>query len=158
MLARRHEPRRPGSGARLHARAVARKNLRLRNNKRIPHRAAIIFNKNWDDPYDSRIIFRSWAKTGPKGKKKWVRVEQGFVARRFRAVRRGRSRRMQPRQGLGAERHLLVRPAQPAQGTSHQRPGLRLQPMACRNGTVRQMMFIHSEQNWNNTQCKRPKG
>ena len=33
-----------------------------------------------------------------------------------------------------------------------------LQPMACRNGTVRQMMFIHSEQNSNNTQCKNKKG
>src|SRR5687767_10205087 len=44
--------------ARLHALAVARRNLQLRNNKRIPHRAAIVFNKNWDNPFDSRIIFR----------------------------------------------------------------------------------------------------
>ena len=55
--------------AQLHARAVARKNLRLRNNTRIPHRAVIVFNKNWDNPFDSRIIFRSWAKTGPKGRR-----------------------------------------------------------------------------------------
>ncbi len=33
-----------------------------------------------------------------------------------------------------------------------------LQPKACRNGTLRQLMFIHSEQNWNNTQCRNTKG
>ena len=33
-----------------------------------------------------------------------------------------------------------------------------LESKACRNGTLRQLMFIHSEQNWDNTQCRNTKG
>ena len=140
--------------ARLHARAVARKNLRLRNNKRIPHRAAIIFNKNWDDPYDSRIIFRSWAKTGPKGKKKWVRVEQ--ASWRAGSGLSGAAGRDACHRGKGWAPNGTYSFVQHNRRKAPLINGrvFELQPMACHNGTVRQMMFIHSEQNWNNTQCK----
>jgi len=140
--------------ARLHARAVARKNLRLRNNKRIPHRSAIIFNKNWDDPYDSRIIFRSWAKTGPKGKKKWVRVEQ--ASWRAGSGLSGAAGRDACHRGKGWAPNGTYSFVQHNRRKAPLINGrvFELQPMACRNGTVRQMMFIHSEQTWKNTQCK----
>jgi len=144
--------------ARIHARVVARKNLRLRNNKRIPHRAAIVFDKNWDNPFDSRIIFRSWAKVGPRGKKKWIRVEQaswragsglsGKVGRD--ACHRGKG--WAPNGTYSFVQHNR-RQAPLINGRVFE-----LQPQACRNGTVRQLMFIHSEQNWNNTQCKNRRG
>ena len=134
------------------------RNLRLRNNKRIPHRAAIVFDKNWDNPFDSRIIFRSWAKTGPKGKKKWVRVEQaswqagsGLSGAAGRdACHRGKG--WAPNGTYSFVQHNR-RKAPLINGRVFE-----LQPQACRNGTVRQLMFIHSEQNWNNTQCKNTKG
>ena len=133
--------------AQVHAAAVARKNLRLRNNKRIPHRAAIIFNKNWDDPFDSRIIFRSWAKTGPKGKKKWIRVEQ--VSWRAGSGLSGRAGRDACHRGKGWAPNGTYSFVQHNRRKAPLINGrvFELQPMACRNGTVRQMMFIHSEQN-----------
>ena len=144
--------------ARLHARAVARKNLRLRNNKRIPHRAAIVFDKNWDNPFDSRIIFRSWAKTGPKGKKKWVRVEQ--ASWRAGSGLSGAAGRDACHRGKGWAPNGTYSFVQHNRRKAPLINGrvFELQPQACRNGTVRQLMFIHSEQNWNNTQCKNTKG
>jgi hypothetical protein len=144
--------------ARLHALAVARRNLQLRNNKRIPHRAAIVFNKNWANPFDSRIIFRSWAKTGPKGKRKWLRVEQ--VSWRAGSGLSGAAGRDECHRGKGWAPNGTYSFVQHNRRKAPLINGrvFELQPQACRNGTVRQLMFIHSEQNWNNTQCKNTKG
>jgi hypothetical protein len=144
--------------ARLHARAIALRNLRLRNNKRIHHRAAIIFDKNWDNPFDSRIIFRSWAKAGPKGKKKWVRVEQ--ASWRAGSGLSGAAGRDACHRGKGWAPNGTYSFVQHNRRKAPLINGrvFELQPQACRNGTVRQLMFIHSEQNWNNTQCKNTKG
>jgi hypothetical protein len=144
--------------ARLHARAVARKHLRLRNNRRIPHRATIIFDKNWKNPYDSRIIFRSWARTGPKGRKRWVRVEQ--ASWRAGSGVSGRAGRDACHRGKGWAPNGIYSFVQHNRRRAPLINGrvFELQPQACRNGTVRQMMFIHSEQRSNNTQCKNTKG
>ena len=137
---------------------MARKNLRLRNNTRIPHRAVIVFNKNWDNPFDSRIIFRSWAKTGPKGKKEWVRVEQ--ASWRAGSGLSGAAGRDACHRGKGWAPNGTYSFVQHNRRRAPLINGrvFELQPQACRNGTVRQLMFIHSEQNWNNTQCKNTKG
>ena len=144
--------------ARLQARAVALRKLRLRDNKRIPHRAAIVFDKNWENPFDSRIFFRAWAKAGPKGRKTWVPVEHdswragsGLSGAAGRdACHRGKG--WAPNGTYSFVQHNR-RKAPLINGRVFE-----LQPQACRNGTVRQLMFIHSEQNWNNTQCKNRRG
>ena len=145
--------------ARAHALAVARMQLRLRQNKRLPKRAAIVFDKNWQNPYDSRIIFRAWAKTGPKkGPKKWVRVEQ--ASWRAGSGLSGAAGRDECHRGQGWAPNGTYSFVQHNRRRAPLINGrvFELQPKACRNGTERQLMFIHSEQNWDNTQCRNTKG
>ena len=62
--------------ARAHALVVAQVKLRLREKKSVPKRASIVFDKNWKNPYRSRITFSAWAKVG---KKKWVPIERASI-------------------------------------------------------------------------------
>jgi hypothetical protein len=149
--------------ARLHARAVALRNLRLRNlrlrnNKRIPHRAAIVFDKFQKNPYNSRIIFRSWAKAGPKRHKKWIPVEH--VSWRAGSGLSGAAGRDACHRGMGWSPNGVYSFVQHNRRKAPLINGrvFELQSHTCHNGTLRQLMFIHSEQNSNNTQCKNRKG
>jgi hypothetical protein len=145
--------------ARVHALAVARMQLALRQNKRLPKRASIVLDKNWRNPYDSRIIFRAWAKTGPrKGPKKWVLVEQGSW--RAGSGLSGAAGRDECHRGKGWAPNGTYSFVQHNRRKAPLINGrvFELQPMRCRNGTERQLMFIHSEQNWDNTQCRNTKG
>ena len=145
--------------ARAHAAAVAAMQLRLRKNKRLPKRAEIVFDKNWKNPYDSRIIFRAWARTGAKkGTRKWVPVEQ--ASWRAGSGLSGAAGRDECHRGKGWAPNGTYSFVQHNRRKAPLINGrvFELQPKACRNGTVRQLMFIHSEQNWDNTQCKNTKG
>jgi hypothetical protein len=144
--------------ARAHALAVARMKARLRADRKVPKRASIVFDKNWKNPFDSRIYFRAWARTGPKGARKWVPVEQ--ESWRAGSGLSGAAGRDECHRGKGWAPNGTYSFVQHNRRKAPLINGrvFELQPMACHNGTVRQLMFIHSEQNWNNTQCPNTKG
>jgi hypothetical protein len=145
--------------ARVHAAAVAAAQLRLRQNRSLPKRASIVFDKNWKNPYDSRIIFRAWARTGPKkGPKAWVPVEQ--ASWRAGSGLSGAAGRDECHRGQGWAPNGTYSFVQHDRRKAPLINGrvFELQPKPCRNGTLRQLMFIHSEQNWDNTQCRNTKG
>ncbi|MEO7352461.1 MAG: hypothetical protein ABIR34_04070 [Marmoricola sp.] len=145
--------------ARVHALAVAAMKARLRDNKRLPHRASIVFDKFWKNPYNSRIIFRAWAKPHPrKQPRKWFPVEQ--VSWRAGSGLSGAAGRDECHRGMGWAPNGTYSFIQHNRRKAPLINGrvFELQPLACRNGTLRQLMFIHSEQNWNNTQCRNKSG
>ena len=143
------------AAARAHAEAVARVKLSLRAKKSVPKRASIVFDKNWKNPYRSTITFRAWAKVG---KKRWMLIE--------RASWRAGSGVGGPAGKDACHRGSGWAPNGTYSFVQHNRRKaplingrvFELQPQACRNGTVRQLMFIHSEQKSNNTQCRNTKG
>jgi hypothetical protein len=149
---------RAAAAARVRAAALAAAQLRMRKNKRLPKRASIVFDKNWKNPYDSRVIFRAWAKTGPKGHKKWVLIEQaswragsGFTRRTAKDECR-RDEGWLPNGSYSFVQHNR-RKAPMINGRVFE-----LEPKDCRNGTRRQLLFIHTEQKQDNTQCRNAKG
>lgn len=138
---------------------VALHQKQLRQNKRLPKRASIVLDKNWSNPYDSRVVFRAWARTGPTlGPKKWVPVEQ--ASWRAGSGLSGAAGRDECHRGQGWAPNGIYSFVQHDRRKAPLINGrvFELQPKACRNGTERQLMFIHSEQNWNNTQCRNTKG
>ncbi len=145
--------------ARLHAQAVAQRQLRLRKNKRVPKRASIVFDKNWKNPFKSVLTFRAWAKTGPKGQRKWELIEK--ASWRAGAGVGGAAGRDECHRGQG---WLPTGTYSFVQHNRRRAPLVNgrvfeLEPKACaRNGTVRQLLFIHSEQTTANTQCKNMPG
>jgi hypothetical protein len=155
----RPQPHHAASTAKqLHAEGVATRVLRLRKNKRLPKRASIVFDKSWKDPFSSLITFRAWARTGPKGHRKWVLVEH--ASWRAGGGLGGRAGKDECHRGVGwlpDGTYSFVqhnrRKAPLVNGRVFE-----LQPKACRNGTVRQLLFIHSEQTTSNTQCKNRRG
>ena len=144
--------------ARAHALAVQQLKARLRANKHVRKRAVILFDKNWRNPYDSRVIFRVWARSGPKGAKKWLRVEN--TAWRAGSGLDGPAGKDECHRGSGWAPNGSYTFVQHNRRKGRLINGrvFELQPKACRNGTLRQLMFIHSEQNWNNTQCRNTNG
>jgi hypothetical protein len=141
--------------ARAHALAVAQVKLRLREKKSVPKRASIVFDKNWKNPYRSRITFSAWAKVG---KKKWVPIER--ASWRAGSGVGGAAGKDECHRGSGWAPNGTYSFVQHNRRKAPLINGrvFELQPHACRNGTTRQLMFIHSEQNWDNTQCKNTKG
>jgi hypothetical protein len=145
--------------ARAHARAIRARNVKLRKNKRLPHKASIVFDKNWKNPYDSRIVWHVWVKPHPqKHPKRWVEVEK--ASWRAGSGLSGVAGRDECHRGQGWSPNGLYSFVQHGRRKAPLINGrvFELQPMACRNGTLRQMMFIHSEQTWDNQQCKNIKG
>jgi hypothetical protein len=144
--------------ARAHARRAVR-NKRLRTNMSLPHQASIVFDKNWKNPFDSRIVFHVWVKPHPrKQPKRWVEVEK--VSWRAGSGLSGAAGRDECHRGQGWSPNGTYSFVQHDRRKAPLINGrvFELQPMACRNGTVRQLMFIHSEQTWDNKQCKNVKG
>ncbi len=109
----------------------------------MPKRAVIVFEKNQQNPFNSRIYLRVWAKQKAKT---WVPVEES-------SWRAG--------SGLGGaagrdscHRDVGWLPNGDYAFVQHDRrngPAIKgrvfeLQTKACHNGTVRQLLFIHSEQ------------
>jgi len=144
--------------ARVHARLVAR-NTRLRKDRSLPHQASIVFDKNWKNPFNSRIVFHVWVKPHPKKQpKRWVEVEK--VSWRAGSGLSGAAGRDECHRGQGWSPNGVYSFVQHDRRKAPLINGrvFELQPMACRNGTVRQMMYIHSEQTWDNKQCKNVKG
>ncbi len=138
--------------------AVTAVQKRLRQNKRLPKRAAITFRKNWKNPHASLLTFRAWAKVGPRGKKKWVPIEQATW--RAGSGMGGRGGRDECRRNTGWLPNGSYSFVQHDRRKGRMIDGrvFELQPKACRNGTQRQLLFIHSEQNSDNTQCRNRKG
>ncbi|MET0999482.1 MAG: hypothetical protein ABWX73_12250 [Marmoricola sp.] len=138
--------------------AVAAMQKRLRQNKRLPKRASITFIKNWKNPHASRLTFRAWAKAGPKGKKKWVPIEQATW--RAGSGLGGKGGRDECRRNTGwlpnGSYSFVQRDRR--KGPMINGRVFELSPKVCRNGTQRQLLFIHSEQSSNNTQCRNRKG
>ncbi len=144
---------------RAHSLAVARMKASLRANKSVPKRASIVFDKNWKNPYNSRMYFRVWAKTGlKKGPKKWVPVEQ--ASWRAGSGIGGAAGKDECHRGAGWSPNGTYSFVQQNRRKARLINGrvFELESKACRNGTLRQLMFIHSEQNWDNTQCRNKKG
>ena len=144
---------------RAHALAVTRMKARLRANKKIPKRVSIVFDKNWRNPFRSRIYFRAWAKARPKaGPKKWVPVEQ--ASWRAGSGLAGVAGKDECHRGKGWSPNGTYSFVQHNRRKAPLINGrvFELESKACRNGTLRQLMFIHSEQNWDNTQCRNTKG
>lgn len=138
--------------------ALAALQKRLRQNKRLPKRAVILFDKNRKNPFASRLTFRAWAKTGPRGKKRWVPIEQaGWRAGSGLGGRGGRDECRRNTGWLPNGTYSFVqhdrRKAPMINGRVFE-----LQPKACRNGTQRQLLFIHTEQTSRNTQCRDRRG
>jgi hypothetical protein len=147
----------PAAAPTVRAQALVQQKARkaaLRKNPKVPKRAAIVFEKNWRNPFASRVHFRVWAKQG----RKWVPVE----AASWRAG-----------SGLGGRagkdschRNVGWLPDGTYSFVQHDRrkaPAINgrvfeLDAKACRNGTRRQLLFIHSEQTQFNTQCRNRKG
>jgi hypothetical protein len=144
--------------ARAHALAVQQLKARLRADKHVRKRAVIVFDKNWHNPYDSRVLFRVWARTGPKGAKKWLRVENR--AWRAGSGLDGPVGKDECHRGAGWAPNGTYSFVQHNRRKGQLINGrvFELESKACRNGTLRQLMFIHSEQNWDNTQCRNTKG
>jgi hypothetical protein len=140
--------------ARAQALAVARFKLRLREKKSVPKRASIVFDKNWSNPYRSTITFRAWAKVG----KKWVPIER--ASWRAGSGVGGAAGKDECHRGSGWAPNGTYSFVQHDRRKAPLINGrvFELQPLPCRNGTTRRLMFIHSEQNWNNTQCKNTRG
>ena len=144
---------------RAHSLAVARMKASLRANKLVAKRAAIVFDKNWKNPYNSRMYFRVWAKTGPKqGPRKWVPIEQ--ESWRAGSGVGGPAGKDECHRGAGWSPNGTYSFVQQNRRKARLINGrvFELESKVCRNGTLRQLMFIHSEQNWNNTQCRNAKG
>lgn len=145
--------------ARLHARAIEVRNVKLRKNTKLPHKASIVFDKNWKNPFDSKIVFHVWVKPHPtKQPKRWVEVEK--QSWRAGSGLSGAAGRDECHRGQGWSPNGIYSFVQHDRRKAPLINGrvFELQPMPCRNGTVRQMMFIHSEQTWDNKQCKNIKG
>ncbi len=138
--------------------AVATQLKRLRQNKRLPKRAVILFDKNQKNPFASRLTFRADALVGPRGKKKWVPIERAsWRAGSGLGERGGRDSCHRNTGWLPNGNYSFVqhdrRKAPMINGRVFE-----LQPKACRNGTRRQLLFIHTEQRSNNTQCRNRRG
>jgi hypothetical protein len=145
--------------AQARARAVKARNLKLRENKRLPHKASIVFDKNWKNPYNSRIVWHVWVKPHPgKQPRRWVEVEK--ASWRAGSGLSGAAGRDECHRGQGWSPNGIYSFVQHNRRKAPLINGrvFELQPMACRNGTVRQLMFIHSEQTWDNKQCKNTLG
>ncbi len=138
--------------------AVSALQKRLRQNKRVPKRAVIVFDKFWQNPFASRLIFRAWAKAGPKRNKKWVLIEQ--ASWRAGAGLGGRGGRDECHRNTGWLPNGTYSFVQHDRRKAPKINGrvFELQPKACRNGTQRQLLFIHTEQSSDNTQCRDRKG
>ena len=118
-----------------------------------PVKGVIIFKKNWKNPYRSRIIWKAKAKTAGGWKvidKDSWRAGSGFGKRARDECAKGAG--WSPNGTYSFVQHNRRR-ANLINGRVFQ-----LQSKACRNGTVRELMFIHSEQTWNNRQCPNKKG
>jgi hypothetical protein len=144
---------------RAHMLAVVQMRASLRANKKVRKRASIVFDKNWKNPYNSRMYFRAWARTGPKnGPKKWVPIEQ--ESWRAGSGVGGAAGTDECHRGAGWSPNGTYSFVQHNRRKAPLINGrvFELESKACRNGTLRQLMFVHSEQNWNNTQCRNTKG
>jgi hypothetical protein len=142
----------------LRAPVVTPRQLLLRKDRRVAKRVAIVFAKNGRNPFDSRVTFRAWARTGSKKTQKWELVEQAsWRAGSGLGGRAGRDECHRNTGWLPNGTYSLVQ-------HDHRRAPLvngrvfELAPKACPTGTVRQMLFIHSEQTPENTQCNNLKG
>ena len=128
---------------------------RLRQDPKVRKSATILFQKNRANPYRSTIRWRVWAK--PRKGGAWVPVEEaswragsGFGERATDECAKGQG--WTPDGVYSFVQHDRRR-ANLINGRVFE-----LQSKACRNGTVRQLMFIHSEQTWDNRQCPNRKG
>lgn len=128
---------------------------RLRADPKVRKSATIMFDKNRANPYRSEVRWRVWAK--PRKGGKWVLLEDaswragsGFGKRATDACAKGAG--WTPNGVYSFVQHDNRR-APLINGRV-----FALQPKACRNGTVRELMFIHSEQTWDNKQCPNRKG
>jgi hypothetical protein len=140
--------------ARVRAQARARVRAGLRKDPRVPKRAAIVFHKNQKNPFNSRIYFRVWAKHG----KTWVKVDA--ASWRAGSGLGGRAGRDSCHRNVGWLPNGDYSFVQHDHRNGPEIKGrvFELQDKACHNGTVRQLLFIHSEQTQANTQCRNRKG
>lgn len=114
------------------------------------HRAVLVFAKNHDDPFDSRLVWRLYERRGG-GKER-------LVERRDWRAGAGLP-------GRGGKDPCVRSVGWPPDGsyrlTFHRDYGgsaikgraFRMDDKACRNGTVRQSLFIHTEQGAGSRQC-----
>jgi hypothetical protein len=136
------------------AKALALRKASLRVDRKVPKRASIVFDKNQKSPFNSRVYFRVWAKSG----KKWVPIEaSSWRAGSGLGGRAGKDSCHRNVGWLPDGSYSFV------QHDHRKAPAINgrvfeLQSKACHNGTVRQLLFIHSEQTQFNTQCRNRRG
>ena len=154
--ARATPPTRPRA-AHLTARHAARLE-RLRTNPEVPKRAAIVFVKNWRHQFHSRVELRVWARTGPPKARRWVRIET--TSWRAGSGMEGRGGKDECRRSLGWAPDGVYSFVQHdhRRGTLINGQVFQLQAKTCRNGTLRQSLFIHTEETSDNRQCADRKG
>jgi len=137
------------------AQALARTKARLREDRKVPKRAVIVFEKNQRNPFNSRVYLRVWAKQKPKT---WVPVEESSW--RAGSGLGGAAGRDSCRRNVGwlPNGDYAFVQHDHRNGPAIKGRVFELQTKACHNGTVRQLLFIHSEQTQSNTQCRNRKG
>ncbi len=115
--------------------------------------ATITFDKNWQDPQDSRLVWGVWRHDG-QGRtvvetRSW-RAGAGWTPRSTDACRRNL--------GWLPNGHYRPRLITDYWGSLIKGRAIQLGQKACDDGTIRSSLFIHTEQGARNTQCPNRKG
>jgi hypothetical protein len=115
--------------------------------------ATITFDKNWRDPQDSRLRWRVWRHEGRDRRlvasRSW-RAGAGFTPRSTGACKRN--------DGWLPNGRYRPRLIADYWGSLIKGSAIQLGQKACADGTVRQNLFIHTEQGARNSQCPDRKG
>jgi hypothetical protein len=115
--------------------------------------ATITFDKNWRDPQDSRLSWRVWRHDGRDRRlvasRSW-RAGAGFTPRSTDACKRN--------DGWLPNGRYRPRLIADYWGSLIKGSAIQLGRQACADGTVRQNLFIHTEQGARNSQCADRKG
>lgn len=125
---------------------------------RVSTRAVISFEKNWANPFASKITFRVWRKPAKATAKSWVLVEQ--TSWRAGSGLGGRAGKDSCHRNVGwlPDGAYSFVQRDHRDGPAIEGRVFELASKACRNGTRRQLLFIHSEQTRANTQCPNLRG
>lgn len=114
-------------------------------------RAAIVFDKNYRRPFHSRVIWRSWTRTGAKAP--WRLAEEVSWRAGSGTGPRGTDGCVRNEGWLPHGDYTFVQQDR-RDGNFIDGRVFQLENKRCRNGTLRQSLFIHSEQTVTNGQCR----
>ncbi|ROR92601.1 hypothetical protein [Nocardioides aurantiacus] len=118
-------------------------------------RAVIVFDKNYARPFRSRVVWRSWTRAGAKAR--WKLAEEVSWRAGSGTGPRGTDGCVRNEGWLPHGDYSFVQQDR-RDGNYIDGRVFQLENKRCRNGTLRQALFIHSEQTVTNGQCRDERG